>query len=204
MGLEQNELTELIERLPLEYKEEVAKLLELIKLNEAWLEVFPPEQQWMLQYSFASSFRALAKEEGHEYVETRKEEPPTLGQNFLELASRRHTATQALETGELVYGSGNENVKGVNTNSAQSILTASHEATRTLLKVLFNTPPDKNILHRSKKGEIDRQFSVLEVLRQVTQHEQRHLDLGRIVFDGARALFPPTYIYAGPQTPKNR
>ncbi len=197
--LEQNRIS--AEHILPAHLEELRRFLNLAQNNDAWVEHLPPQQAWMLGFKESDAWQALAEKQGVEYKSNRVEEPPTKGQELLELAQRRHTAADAIETGELTWGSGQRFVAEVDTASAEALLTAMQGATVRLVDLLTDNWGIKRVVQRDNKGEIVQVLDSIVVLKQLADHEQRHQDLGRILFDGAKAIFPPTYKFTIPQTP---
>lgn len=180
--------------------EQLKRYFQLANRNEAWVVNLPPEQAWMLAFRESDAWQALAEKQGIEYRPNRVEEPPTKGQELLELAQRRHTAVDAIETGILKWGSGQRFIAEVDSRSPEAILGALQGATARLTDVLTDYYPVR-IKQLNTKGEVTRELTSVDVLRELADHEERHQDLGRILFDGAKALFPPTYQFTMPQTP---
>lgn len=200
MALPENQRANLREQLPAEYKPFVEQYLLAAKNNEDWLEHFPEGMSWLLTVSWSDLAKEFARAKELLYEETRREPTPTIGNQILELAQRRHTAVNALippqpdEPGELKWGSGWEQVKEVNASSPQALLEAYRDATDRMLQTLTTTPTNRDIVQKDwKTGQITRHLSPQDVIRELTVHEQRHTDMFRIVFDTLTAPFAPSY-----------
>ena len=200
---EQEDLKTLAEKVPVAYKDRLAEYLALSAHHKAWLQKLPQEQEWILAYSEADAFRALAAAKGHEYKGNRKApEPPTKGKELLELAQRRHTAVDAIETGEIKWGSGGGRIADVDPTSMTAIINALDTADRRLLEALITTPADKPIVQKDKDGNVTRTFTALDAVGDLSAHERDHYDLGRTLLDGANSVFPPYPVSKTmPQTP---
>lgn len=210
MPLLEDQRASLLEQLPAEYKPLIEQYLIAAKNSEDWLEYFPKGMEWLLKTSWADLAKAYAKENGLPYEETRQEPTPTIGNQILELAQRRHTATNALipsqsgEPGEMKWGSGWEQVKEVDTASPEAILGAYRDATDRMLQTLTTTPITRDIVQKDwKTGQVSRHLTPQDVIKELTAHEQRHADMFRIVFDTLTAPFAPSYKLAW-TTPKQK
>jgi hypothetical protein len=201
MTAEQRDYSALLEKVDGRYHDPLQRYLELASANEMWLQNFPQEQEWILGFSNSQAWQALAKERGIKYVPQRNEEDPTWGQALLELAQRRHTAADAIESKTLKWGTGWARVKEVNRTSAQEILTALQQATDRLAELLLTNSPDTPITQVNFQGQSVRTLSALDALTELTDHEKRHAGDWRILYDAAQAIFPSTYKFAAPQTP---
>lgn len=188
---EQENLTSLIEKVPAGYKERLTEYLALSAHHKAWFGKLPPEQQWILRFSEADAFRALAAAKGIEYKGNRADPPPpTKGKEILELAQRRHTAVDAMETGEMRWGSGNSRIQDVDSTSIQAITEALDSADRRVIETLVVTPVDKQIIQKDKDGNITRTFTAIDALGDLVTHEKDHYDMGRTLLDAASSMFP--------------
>ena len=196
------DISQIIEKVDSVYKPDVEQYLNLSRETQIWLTGLPPEQEWILGVSQSDAYKAYAKEHGTAYKETRKEEPPTKGQVLLELMQRAHGGLDAMETGELIWGGGKEAIRSVNPSSKESLLEAFRQVNARLVDVVLKTPPDKEIVQRDKQtGEVKRRFTALEALHDIVRHEQKHIDLGRVLLDAAQAMFPSEVSATFKQTP---
>lgn len=200
------DLTSLAERVNEAYKEPLAEFLRLSAANQAWLESLPLSQQWMLSFSEFDAWKALAKSQEIPFRGNREAPaPPAKGEEFVELAQRRHTTADAMQTGELVWGSGGIHVKGTDPTSIPDIIKAMQAANLRLVETLISTLPNRQIVQKnSKTGEVQRTLTALDALKELNMHEQNHADLGRIMLDGANSVFPASYTRTMPQTPRTR
>ncbi len=196
-------LSALVEKVPAAYKDKLNEYLALSAHHKAWFERLPAEQEWILGHSEADAWEALARERGIAYEGNRAEpSPPTKGKEILELAQRRYSAVDAMESGEMKWGSGNARIHEVDSTSMQAIIDALDAADRRLVEALIVTPSDKEIIQRDRNGNITRTFSALEALGDLVNHERDHYDMGRTLLDGAMSVFPPyPFSKTMPQTP---
>src|SRR3989344_9614102 len=197
-----DQINGLVEKLNPEFRPVIERFLDRSQTPYDFLAALPPEQTWMLTFSYADAFRALAQSQGISYVATRDESPPpTLGQEFLELVQRCHTAANAIESGELQWGLGWNQVQDVDSTSPHAILEAMQVANIRLLEALLTQNPLNEIVQ--KKGDtVVRKMTVLQALEELIKHEELHRDVGRHTLDAASAVFPESYPFAWPMKSK--
>lgn len=195
------DVSSVTERVDVAYRADLAEYLTVSRANEAWLTKLRGGMEWMLEKTEADAWKALADSERLTYIPEREEKPPTKGREFLELAQRRHTAATAMVVGELIWGSGYFQIRGVDPTSISSLTQGLSASTSRLIEVLAVTPPEKRIVQRNTHGEVARELTAQQALKDLVGHERQHLDLGRILLDGATAIFPSSYQRTAPQTP---
>ena len=188
----------LLNKIDRRYRANLEDYLRAAKNNEDWLKTFPEEMQWLLRASPHDLVYEYALEMGLPFTPTRKELSPTFGNQFLELAQRRHTAVNALQTGELKWGSGweqiEEEVSDVNRPTIKKTIDVYGRATGRLLVQLLTTPFDKDIVERDERmGQIVHNLKPLDIIIGLKEHEKSHLEMFRIVFDGVLSPFPSSY-----------
>lgn len=192
------QINTLTEKLNPEFKPVIKRFLDRTQTPYDFLAALPPEQAWILTFSFADAFKALAEQRSITYVATRDESPPpTLGQEFLELVQRRHTAVNAIGNGELQWGSGWNQIQNVDSASPDAILKSMQDANIRLLEALLSKSPQDGIVQ--KQGDrVIRNLTVMQALEDLIRHEELHRDVGRHVLDAALAAFPDSYRLALP------
>jgi len=179
-ALELGPMQKRIDSLPIPFQSVFKDYFQAAEKTEEWLSNFPKEMEWLLQKSPTDLLQKVAEMESKPFETTRIEEQKTdtVGGLILELMYRRYVAIEAIKTGEQKFQgvAKFKTDKQIIGSTINELLTTSQKATEDLLEILLasKNPEKMEIFQKNwTTGQMDKK-NPLEIIQQVTDHENRH------------------------------